>query len=155
MRPRFWETVPLAEMTPAEWEAVCDGCAKCCLVKLEDADDGTVYYTDVHCFLLERGSCRCGDYADRARRVPGCVVLTPERLEEVFWMPTSCSYRRLAEGRGLPAWHHLRCGDTDAIHRAGASIRGRAVAETGIAEADLETRLVDWPVTETGDDDDG
>jgi len=150
-RPRFWETVPLAEMTTDEWEAVCDGCAKCCLIKLEDEDDGTVYFTDVHCFLLEARSCRCGDYANRATRVPTCVVMQPERLDEVFWMPMSCSYRRLADGRGLAPWHPLLSGDAESVHRAGVSIRGRSGAETTVAETDLEDRLVDWPVTETGD----
>ncbi|TVQ35381.1 MAG: YcgN family cysteine cluster protein [Geminicoccaceae bacterium] len=147
-RPRFWETVPLEAMTEAEWEALCDGCAKCCLVKLEDEADGTVYFTDVHCFLLERESCRCGDYANRTVRVPSCIKLTPDRLDEVFWMPTSCAYRRLAEGRGLPDWHHLLTGDPGAIHRARASIRGRSVPETEVAEDALEDRLVDWPATE-------
>ena len=150
-RPRFWETVPLARMTPEEWEAVCDGCAKCCLVKLEDADDGTVYFTDVHCALLEVEACRCGDYAHRTTRVPDCVVLTPARLADVHWLPTSCSYRRLADGRGLAAWHPLVAGDTAAVHRAGLSVRGRAVCETAVAPDDLEDHVVDWPVTETGD----
>lgn len=148
MRARFWETVPLAEMTAEEWEAVCDGCAKCCLVKLEDEDDGIVYFTDVHCFLLDPATCRCGDYARRTVRVPTCIRLQPDRLDEVFWMPTSCSYRRLAEGRGLADWHHLVTGDAHAIHRTGASIRGRAVPETEVAADDLEDRLVAWPATE-------
>ncbi len=139
-------------MTPAEWEAVCDGCAKCCLVKLEDAADGTVFYTDVHCRLLDPERCRCRDYAHRTWHVPSCVVLRPERLAAVYWMPTSCSYRRLAEGRGLAPWHHLRTGDAEAIHRAGASLRGRCVAAVDVAAGELEDRLVDWPVTETGDD---
>jgi uncharacterized cysteine cluster protein YcgN (CxxCxxCC family) len=153
-RPRFWQSVPLTEMTAEEWEAVCDGCAKCCLLKLEDEEDGTVYFTDVHCFLLDRATCRCGDYANRATRVPSCVVLRPQRLDDVWWMPTSCSYRRLAEGRGLACWHPLR-GGAGAVHQAGISIRGRSVTETAVAEHELEDRLVDWPVTETGDDGDG
>ena len=147
-RPRFWETVPLAEMTEREWEAVCDGCAKCCLLKLEDADDGTVYFTDVHCRLLDPRTCRCRDYANRTVRVRTCIRLTPADLAALFWMPTSCSYRRLAEGRGLAAWHPLLTGDADAVHRAGASIRGRAVPETEVDEVELEDRLVDWPVLE-------
>jgi uncharacterized cysteine cluster protein YcgN (CxxCxxCC family) len=138
-------------MTPEEWEAVCDGCAKCCLVKLEDEDDGTVYFTDVHCALLEVEACRCGDYAHRTTRVPDCVVLTPARLADVHWLPTSCSYRRLADGRGLAAWHPLVAGDAAAVHRAGLSVRGRAVCETAVAPDDLEDHVVDWPVTETGD----
>jgi hypothetical protein len=138
-------------MTPEEWEAVCDGCAKCCLVKLEDEDDGTVYFTDLHCALLDAEACRCGDYANRATRVPDCVVLTPARLADVHWLPTSCSYRRLADGRGLAAWHPLVAGDPAAVHRAGLSVRGRAVSETAVAADDLEDHVVDWPVTETGD----
>ena len=149
-----FEPGSLPAMTAEEWEAVCDGCAKCCLVKLEDAADGTVYFTDVHCRLLEAGTCRCGDYANRTRLVPDCVVLAPERVEEVFWMPASCSYRRLAEGRGLASWHHLLTGDTAAVHRAGVSIRGRSVPETAVRKAEMEDRLVDWPVTETGNDPD-
>ncbi len=150
-RPRFWQTVPLADMTREEWEAVCDGCAKCCLVKLEDEEDGTVYFTDVHCVLLDGRTCRCSDYANRTRRVPACVVLAPARLEEVYWMPASCSYRRLAEGRGLAAWHPLVACDAEAIHQAGLSVRGRSVPESAVAAGDLEDRVVDWPVTETGD----
>ncbi len=153
MRPRFWEDVPLQAMTAEEWEAVCDGCAKCCLKSLQDEDDGTVYFTDVHCFLLDPLTCRCGDYAHRTERVPDCIRLEPRRLDEVFWMPASCSYRRLADGRGLAPWHPLVARDPNAVHQAGISIRGRAVPETSFAEADLEDRLVDWPVTETGDDD--
>jgi hypothetical protein len=150
-RPAFWKTVPLAEMTREEWEAVCDGCGKCCLVKLEDEADGTVYFTDVHCSLLDNGSCRCRDYANRKARVPDCVVLAPERLDELYWLPLSCSYRRLAEGRGLADWHPLLTGDAEAVHRAGLSVRGRSVPEDSVAEGELEERLVDWPVTETGD----
>lgn len=155
MRHRFWETVALADMTPAEWEAVCDGCAKCCLVKLEDATDGTVYFTDVHCFLLDAAACRCRDYANRTARVRGCIVLAPDRLDDLFWMPTSCSYRRLAEGRGLASWHPLVAGDAAAVHRAGFSVRGRSRCERDVGAAELEARLVDWPVTETGDEAEG
>jgi uncharacterized cysteine cluster protein YcgN (CxxCxxCC family) len=146
---RFWEEKPLVAFTPEEWEAVCDGCAKCCLVKLEDADEpDTVYFTDVACRLLDLGACRCRDYANRTRRVPGCVRLSPDRLDLLAAMPPSCAYRRLAEGRGLPDWHHLVSGDRDAVHAAGRSVRGRAVSEAaGDADA-LEDRLVDWPFTD-------
>ena len=154
-RARFWETIPLAEMTTEEWEAVCDGCAKCCLVKLEDARDGAVYFTDVHCFLLDGASCRCDDYVNRSLRVPDCVVLTPAGLAEVHYLPTSCSYRRLADGRGLAAWHPLVAGDAAAVHRAGLSVRGRSRSEAEVPAERLEDHLVDWPVTETGDDPSG
>jgi uncharacterized cysteine cluster protein YcgN (CxxCxxCC family) len=146
---RFWERKSLAEMTPAEWEAVCDGCGKCCLVTLEDEADGTVYYTDTHCRLLDCATCRCMDYANRQARVPGCVRLTPDRLGELYWMPPSCAYRRLHEGRGLPDWHHLVSGSRETVHEHGRSVRGRAVPEGEVAEDELEDRLVDWPVKET------
>lgn len=144
---RFWETKRLDEMTHDEWEAICDGCARCCLVKLEDEDDGTVYYTDVACALLDLQVCRCGDYANRISRVPSCLTLSPSRLDDLWMMPTTCSYRRLAEGKQLPSWHHLIAGDAAEIHERGWSIRDRAISEQEIpADADLEDRLVDWPI---------
>jgi len=147
----FFERKSLAEMTAGEWESLCDGCGKCCLMKLEDEDDGGVYYTDVACRLLDLKTCRCTDYANRRARVPGCLRLSPGRLDILAMMPFSCAYRRLYEGRGLPAWHHLVSGDEDAVHAAGLSVRGRVVAEAEVDEADLEDRLVDWPVLESGD----
>lgn len=144
---RFWERKPLWAFSAAEWEAVCDGCAKCCLVKLEDeAAPETVYFTDVACRLLDLDTCRCTDYAARTSRVPGCIALAPARLDQLGLMPPSCAYRRLAEGRGLPSWHHLSTGSTETIHQAGRSVRGRVVAETAIDPDDLEDRLVDWPL---------
>lgn len=141
----FWQTKPLWAFTPEEWEAVCDGCAKCCLVKLEDEEEpGVVYFTDVACRLLDLGTCRCTDYAHRTERVTGCSRLSPDRLDLLAVMPPSCAYRRLAEGRGLPDWHHLVSADAAAIHRAGRSVRGRVVSETEIAAETLEERLVDW-----------
>jgi uncharacterized cysteine cluster protein YcgN (CxxCxxCC family) len=142
----FWQAKPIWALTEAEWEAVCDGCAKCCLVKLEDEDDPTtVYFTDVACRLLDTRSCRCTDYACRTERVPDCARLGPDRLDLLATMPPSCAYRRLAEGRGLPDWHHLVCGDRERVHVAGASIRGRAVAEDAVDADMLEERLVTWP----------
>ena len=147
MRDRFWEQQPLWAFSPEEWEAVCDGCAKCCLVKLEDeSDPDTVYFTDVACRLLDLETCRCTDYANRTARVPGCAQLSPARLDLLGLMPPSCAYRRLAEGRGLPDWHHLVSGSRATIHTAGRSVKGRVVAETAIDADDLEDRLVDWPL---------
>lgn len=149
-RRRFWETKPLTAFTAEEWEAVCDGCAKCCLVKLEDEDEpDTVYFTDVACRLLDLGTCRCTDYANRTSRVPGCARLSPDRLDLLAAMPPSCAYRRLAEGRGLPAWHHLVSGDRQTVHVAGRSVRGRAVSESTVEPDALEDRLVDWPHLES------
>lgn len=143
---RFWETKPLAALTAEEWESLCDGCGKCCLVKLEDEDaPDTLYFTDVACRLLDLGTCRCTDYANRSRRVSSCLRLGPDRLEALALMPPSCAYRRIAEGRRLPDWHHLVAGDRLAIHAAGRSVLGRVVSEGEIAADALEDRLVDWP----------
>ena len=147
MTDRFWERKPLWAFSPEEWEAVCDGCAKCCLVKLEDeSEPSTVYFTDVACRLLDLETCRCTDYARRTQRVPGCAQLSPAKLELLGLMPPSCAYRRLAEGRGLPDWHHLVSGSRATIHAAGRSVRGRVVPESAIDVDDLEDRLVDWPL---------
>ncbi|NWG45780.1 MAG: YcgN family cysteine cluster protein [Alphaproteobacteria bacterium] len=143
---RFWERKGLAEMTAAEWESLCDGCALCCLIKLEDEDTGRVVYTDIACRLLDAGSCRCTDYARRHVKVPGCVRLTPQTLDEIAgWMPPSCAYRRLHEGRGLPDWHPLITGDPGSVERAGRSVKGRTVREQDVPEEDWETRVVRWP----------
>ena len=142
----FWQTKPLAALTVDEWESLCDGCGKCCLVKLEDEDaPDEVYFTDVACRLLDLGTCRCTDYANRSRLVPACVRLGPRRLEGLELMPPSCAYRRIAEGRGLPDWHHLVSGDRWAIHRAGRSVLGRVVSEAEVEADALEDHLVDWP----------
>ena len=138
----FW-TKPLARMTPGEWEQLCDGCGRCCVVKLEDEDTGAISYTDVACRLFDDSTCRCGNYALRAKLVSGCVVLTPATLPEVArWLPRSCAYRRLHEGRGLAAWHPLISGDPESVHRAGISMRGRTVPEWEVPEEELEDHVV-------------
>jgi uncharacterized protein len=144
MRPRFWETVPLAQMTAEEWEALCDGCGKCCLNKLEDEDTGEVAFTRVACRLLDDATCRCLDYANRKRLVPECVVLTLRSLPEISsWMPRSCAYRRLNEGRRLANWHPLVSGDPESVHRAGVSVRGRTVSEAAVPLDDWEDYIID------------
>jgi hypothetical protein len=141
---RFWEEKALDEMTPAEWESLCDGCGRCCVLKLEDADTGEVHYTDIACRLFDDATCRCGNYALRRQLVTGCVVLSPENLPRVAdWLPRSCAYRRLHEGRGLADWHPLVSGDPDSVHRAGISLRGRTVPEYEVAEEDHEDHIVD------------
>jgi hypothetical protein len=133
-------------MSAGEWESLCDGCGRCCLVKLEDEDTGEFYYTDVACELLDAGSCRCRDYPRRQERIPDCVRLTPEAVGALAWLPSTCAYRLVASGRDLPAWHPLVTGDPDSVHRAGMSVRGRVAGlETEFALADLIDRVVDWP----------
>ena len=144
LRPRFWETVPLTKMTPREWEALCDGCGKCCLNKLEDADTGEVWFTRIACRLLDDATCQCSNYAIRKSIVPECVVLTPATLDEIaYWMPKSCAYRRLNEGRGLAEWHPLVSGDPESVHRAGISMRGQTLGEFEIPEDDWEDYIID------------
>jgi uncharacterized cysteine cluster protein YcgN (CxxCxxCC family) len=143
LRARFWERFPLEELPPDEWEALCDGCAKCCLLKLEDEDTGEVAYTNVACRLLDLATCRCGNYRLRRQLVRGCVKLDRDNLDEVLaWMPESCAYRRVHEGRGLAAWHPLISGDPASVHRAGVSLRGRMVAEYDVDEEELEDFVI-------------
>ena len=139
----FWRRKTLAEMTRGEWESLCDGCAKCCLDKLQDDDTGEISYTEVACRLLDLGTCRCTDYANRKRFVPDCVVLTPRTVARLSWLPSSCAYRLISEGRDLAWWHPLVSGDPETVHRAGVSVRGRAVPEA--LAGDLEDHIVHWP----------
>ena len=125
----FWKTKTLAEMSTGEWESLCDGCAKCCLNKLKDADTGELFYTKVACILLDMEACRCTRYPERSRLVPDCVVLTSENVGELEWMPSTCAYRLVAEGKDLYWWHPLISGDPESVHKAGISIRGRAISE--------------------------
>jgi len=139
----FWRRKRLAEMDRQEWEALCDGCGKCCLHKLEDWDTGEVFHTNVACRLLDLGSCRCTRYAERKRLVPDCVQLDPGNVAELGWMPQSCAYRLVHEGKPLPAWHHLVCGDREEVHRVGASVRGRCLSERHAGE--LEDHILPAP----------
>ncbi|MFN4056994.1 MAG: YcgN family cysteine cluster protein [Roseinatronobacter sp.] len=138
MRARFWETVALDQMTAPEWEALCDGCGKCCLNKLEDEDTGELLFTRIACRMLDDATCRCSDYPNRKRHVPECVVLTPATLPDIaYWMPETCAYRLLYDGETLPDWHPLVTGDPESTHKAGRSIRGRTISESRVP-------LVDW-----------
>jgi hypothetical protein len=144
--PPFWQIKTLEEMSREEWESLCDGCARCCLVKLEDADTEEIHFTDVGCTLLDGKTCRCRDYRRRQSRVSDCVKLTPQTVRSLNWLPISCAYRRLAEGRGLAWWHPLVSGSPDTVHRAGASVRGRVSASEDDMPAErLGERIVKWP----------
>jgi uncharacterized protein len=142
--PPFWKTRSLAEMSDAEWESVCDGCAKCCLVKLEDEDTGATLFTRLHCKLLDAATCRCSDYPNRKKHVPDCVKLTPDRIASFDWLPKTCAYRLLDEGKDLPDWHHLVCGDRMEVHRRGVSGMGRTISEAEVAEGDEVDHIVQW-----------
>ncbi|MEM8850656.1 MAG: YcgN family cysteine cluster protein [Pseudomonadota bacterium] len=145
LRPRFWER-GLDRLSQTEWEALCDGCGKCCLNKLEDEETGEVALTRVACRLFDESTCRCASYADRLRHVPECVVLTPKTLADVvYFFPETCAYRRLHEDRALPHWHPLLTGDPMSPHRAGASLMDETVSEMLVPEEDWEDFVIDEP----------
>ena len=140
----FWQRKSLAQMTAQEWESVCDGCAKCCLHKLEDEDSGEVFYTKIRCRYLQEDSCRCSDYEHRSVLVPNCVHLDQHNVENFDWLPRTCAYRLLAHGEQLPQWHHLVCGDKEAVHRAGVSIRGRAISDEFVHPDGYDEHVIHW-----------
>ena len=141
----FWKTKSLAEMTRAEWESLCDGCGRCCLNKLEDEDTGRFLYTKAACKLLDLGTCRCTDYANRQAKVPDCVALTPENVGRLGWLPTTCAYRLLDEGRSLPWWHPLVSGRPETVAEAGIAVAGVAYSEEGITVDELVDHLWTLP----------
>lgn len=142
----YWETKSLEELSPQEWESLCDGCGRCCLVKLEDEDTGEVHFTDVACRLFDAKSCRCSDYPRRRRRVRDCLKLTPDLVRKLTWLPPSCAYRLRAEGKPLPAWHPLVSGSRDSVHRAGISVRGKiGASEEDVDLDDYVDHIVTWP----------
>ena len=134
MKDQYWKRKSLSEMSASEWEGLCDGCALCCMHKLEDEDTGDIFYTDVACRLLDVNTCRCTDYANRARQVADCLILSVDEPQSFEWLPDSCAYRRLANEQELPAWHPLLTGDPNSVHDAGISVRGRAVSENDTGE---------------------
>ena len=140
----FWQRLSLTEMSQEQWESLCDGCARCCLIKLEDEDSGEIAYTGVACHLLDLDQCRCTRYPDRHELVPDCVHLGPEQAAAFRWLPTTCAYRILADGGELPDWHPLVSGDPDSVHRAGISVRGRALPETHVHPDGLDEHVIRW-----------
>ena len=141
----FWRLRSLEEMTRAEWESLCDGCGRCCLNKLEYADTGDIAWTDIACRLFDDATCRCVDYPNRSARVPDCETLTPEKVRTLTWLPPTCAYRLVAEGRDLYWWHPLVSGDVDSVHVAGISARHRTRDEATIPVDRFEDYIVDWP----------
>ena len=147
LRPRFWQTVPLDRLRPAEWEALCDGCGKCCLNKLEDPDTGEIAFTRIACRLLDDTTCRCAQYDIRKSIVPDCIVLTPGNLADIaYFMPATCAYRLRFEGKPLHKWHHLISGSRDTVHEAGVSVQGRTIPEWEVDEDDWEDHIIEEEV---------
>ena len=140
----YWENKALEEMTPAEWESLCDGCAKCCLHKIEDMDSGQVYFTNVACRLLDITTCQCTEYNHRSEKVDDCFPLTAEVVRKINWLPESCAYRRLSEGRGLSWWHPLVSGNSRTVLQAEISVCGKVIPEENVDTSDLEDNVVDW-----------
>ena len=144
---RFWERKPLARMSQKEWESLCDGCGKCCLNKLEDEDSGAVALTRIACRLLEDSSCRCAHYDNRHQFVPDCIVLKPDNLDShAYWMPETCAYRLLWEGKPLYDWHPLISGSAQSVHDAGVSVQGWTLSEFDVPEDEWEEHIIEEPV---------
>ena len=144
MAEPFWETVPLDDMSDAQWESLCDGCGRCCLHKLEDEDTGEVHFTSIACRLLDTSSCRCRDYANRFERVPDCLAVRPLDDDKLGWLPRSCAYRRLANGQGLPDWHPLVTGRPGSTAAAGVAVRHRARSELEVPVHEWVEHVIHW-----------
>jgi uncharacterized cysteine cluster protein YcgN (CxxCxxCC family) len=144
LEPRFWENKSLTEMNTQEWEALCDGCARCCLLKIEDVDSGDLFYTNVACKYLDSMHCRCTQYRERSQLVPDCIKVTPEVARNETWLPDTCAYRLLAEGRPLHNWHPLLSGDPDTVHDEGISVRDKVISERYVHPDELTEHLVNW-----------
>jgi len=138
----FWKLKSLGEMDETEWESLCDGCGHCCVLRFQDEDTDEIFVTDVVCHQLDLDRIQCNCYTNRQEKVPECLVVTPENAGQ-SWLPPTCAYRLVAEGKPLPAWHHLVSGDRNAIHEAGASVLGRVISEEGIHPDEIEERILD------------
>ena len=144
LRPQFWKKYSLTELNSAEWEALCDGCGLCCLIKLEDEELQEIAYTKVACKLLDCQTAQCSNYAQRVQHVPDCIQLTPEKLANIQWLPASCAYRRLEQGKSLPSWHNLNSGTRSSIIQAKKSAAGRCISEVEVDEEQIEDYIVRW-----------
>ena len=140
----FWHDKRLTEMSEAEWESLCDGCARCCMIKLEDEDTGDVHYTSLVCDLLDLDACRCSRYPQRHDLVPDCIEFDADLATTLRWLPTTCAYRRLAEGLDLPDWHPLVSGRLESVHEAGISVRGKVLHAGAINEDELTEHVIRW-----------
>jgi len=140
----FWKSKSLTEMSNLEWEALCDGCGRCCVHKLEDGDTGQVFFTDVACRLLDLNNGKCSHYRDRLTHVPDCVALSPRNLSKLGWLPKTCAYRRLAEGRDLAWWHPLVSGKKDTVRRAGIAVHERVIPEKNVDLNEIDERIIHW-----------
>ena len=149
----FWQRKTLGQMTVAEWESLCDGCGLCCLVRFEDEATGNVFPTRVHCKLFDAAACTCSNYAERDKHVPDCIKLTPQNVDQLQWMPLSCAYRRINEGRGLADWHPLISGDPESVHRAGVSVRGETISEDELEDPEDAMAYVAYDLMEERGDD--
>lgn len=140
----FWTQIPLSDMSESQWESLCDGCGKCCIIRLEDEDTGEIYTTDIACKLLDTHSCRCSNYANRQTFVPDCVKLTRENVAELSWLPQTCAYRLVGEGRPLFDWHPLISGSSDSVHQAGMSVQDKATPEGQVKPKHWIKRIMVW-----------
>lgn len=142
----FWDRKSLKKMNPKEWEALCDGCGKCCLNKLEDEDSGEVALTCIACRLLDDETCLCAQYDIRHQFVPECIVMTPQNIDEhAYWMPATCAYRLLWEGKPLYPWHPLISGNAQSVHDANVSVQDRTLSEFDIPEDEWENYIIEEP----------
>jgi len=142
----FWKATALKQISREQWESLCDGCGRCCLQKFQDGKTGKVTYTWVSCYLLDAQVCRCTDYGNRITLVPGCLLLTPEQIPRLRWLPKTCAYRRLSEGKDLDAWHPLVSGDPESVHRAGISVRDKAISEVYIHPEDVDFYAIGYRI---------
>ena len=144
MRKNFWKNIPLKRLTKEEWEAICDGCGKCCLIKLQNDTQSIPFYTSLTCQFLNTKNCKCKVYTFRDKKKRDCLILTPDNLEQVMkWLPNSCAYRLVKEKKDLPSWHHLNSKDRNSVHRTGNSIQNLAINEMFVAEEDYENFITE------------